>query len=227
MRLENKSALLAGASGLVGHELLHFLLESSNYESVKILVRKYIDVQHPKLEQVLVDFNRLGNYEEHLNVNDVYCCLGTTIKKAGSQEAFRKVDYEYPLKLAELAKQHNVNNFLVVSALGANAASNVFYSRTKGELERDLKKLQLPALHIFQPSLLLGDRKEFRLGEKLASILSPIYSPFMLGKLKRYKPVRARRVAYAMYVIGQTDLAGPFTYPSDQIHEIRNQSLEK
>jgi uncharacterized protein YbjT (DUF2867 family) len=225
--MENKSALLAGATGLTGQELLHFLLESSNYESVKILVRKYIDVQHPKLEQVLVDFNRLGNYEEHLNVHDVYCCLGTTIKNAGSEEAFRKVDYEYPLKLAELSKQHGVNNFLVISALGANADSKVFYSRTKGELERDLKSLQLPALHIFQPSLLLGDRSEFRFGEKLASILSPLYGPLMVGRLKKYKPVRARRVAYAMYVIGQTNLAGPFTYPSDQIREIRNQSLEK
>ena len=225
--MENKSALLAGASGLVGHELLHFLLESSNYESVKIFVRKYIDVQHPKLEQVLVDFNRLENYEEHLNVNDVYCCLGTTIKKAGSQEAFRKVDCEFPLKLAELAKKQGAKNFLIVSALGANAHSKVFYSRIKGELERDLTGLGLPSLHIFQPSLLLGDRSEFRFGEKIASLLSPIYSPLMLGPLKKYKPVKARKVAYAMYVIGQTDLAGPFTYPSNQIHEIRNQSLSR
>src|SRR5690606_18048475 len=119
----------------------------------------------------------LENYQSYFDVDDVFCCLGTTIKKAGSQEAFKIVDYDYPVKLALMAQTADVQNFLVISALGANAQSKVFYSRTKGQLENQLKEINLKALHIFQPSLLLGNRQEFRLGEKIASILSPVFSP--------------------------------------------------
>jgi uncharacterized protein YbjT (DUF2867 family) len=227
MTTNSKTALLAGASGLVGTELLHILLESPHYEEVKILVRKRIEIHHPNLEQILIDFNRLENYEEHFHVNDVYCCLGTTIKKAGSQAAFRKVDYEFPLKIAELAKTHEAENFLIITALGADPKSNVFYSRTKGQVEIELKKLGLRALHIFQPSLLLGDRQEFRFGEKLAIFLSPLFSLLLFGKLKKYKPVSARRVAYAMYQAAQTGNSGNFTYPSNRIFELSRSKTDQ
>lgn len=213
----DKIALIAGASGLVGSELFHILLESSDYTKVKVVVRKELEAKHPKLEQILVDFDHLEQWREHLFANDVYCCLGTTIKKAGSQEAFRKVDYEYPVKLALLTKEQGAERFLVVSALGANPNSRIFYSRTKGQLEEQLKKAGLSALHIFQPSLLMGDRTEFRLGEKIAAFLSPVYSPLMIGKLRKYKPVSGRRVAAAMHNAAQSPLSGIFVYPSDQI----------
>jgi uncharacterized protein YbjT (DUF2867 family) len=225
MTINSRSALLAGASGLVGTELLHVLLESPVYEHVKILVRSPLDAKHPKLEQVVVDYEELENYSIHFKVHDVYCCLGTTIKKAGSQEAFRKVDYEYPVRLANMAKVHGVQNFLIVSALGADANSKVFYSKTKGEVEERLKELGLSALHIFQPSLLLGNRQEFRLGEKAASVLSPILSPLLTGPLQKFKPVSARSVANAMYTTAQTNQIGTFTYPSDQIKKISQQTL--
>lgn len=221
-----KSALIAGATGLVGTELLHVLLESPRYEEVKILVRKPIDVVHPKLKQITADFDQLENYQSYFDVDDVFCCLGTTIKKAGSQEAFKIVDYDYPVKLALMAQTAGVQNFLVISALGANAQSKVFYSRTKGQLENQLKEINLKALHIFQPSLLLGNRQEFRLGEKIASILSPVFSPLMVGKMKRYKPVTARRVALAMFIRAQTALSGPFVYASDQIIELSKSNTE-
>ncbi|TWT16019.1 oxidoreductase [Planomicrobium sp. CPCC 101079] len=227
MTVNSRSALLAGASGLVGTELLHVLLENPVYEHVKIMVRKPLDAKHPKLEQVIVDYEELENYTIHFKVHDVYCCLGTTIKKAGSQAAFRKVDYEYPVRLANMASVHGVKNFLIVSALGADAASKVFYSKTKGELEVQLKKLDLPALHIFQPSLLLGNRQEFRLGEKTATALSPIFSLFLTGPLQKYKPVSARSVANAMYAAAQTNQSGIFTYPSDQIKKISQQPLQE
>ncbi|MDN7242036.1 oxidoreductase [Planococcus sp. N028] len=223
--MNSRSALLAGASGLVGTELLHVLLESPVYEHVKIFVRKPLDAKHPKLEQVIVDYEELENYTIHFKVHDVYCCLGTTIKKAGSQEAFRKVDYEYPVRLANMARVHGVQNFLIVSALGADATSKVFYSKTKGEVEEQLKKLDLPALHIFQPSLLLGNRQEFRLGEKTAVVLSPIFTPFLAGRLQKYKPVSARSVANAMYATAQTNRIGTFTYPSGQIKDLSQQTL--
>ena len=222
-----KSALIAGATGLVGTELLHVLLESPRYEQVKILVRKPIDVIHPKLKQITTDFDQLENYQSYFEVDDVFCCLGTTIKKAGSQEAFRTVDYDYPVKLAFMAQTAGVQNFLVISALGANANSKVFYSRTKGQLEKQLKEINLKALHIFQPSLLLGNRKEFRLGEKMATLFSPVFSLLMVGKMKRYKPITARRVALAMYKRAQTTLSGPFVYPSDQIIELSKSNSEE
>lgn len=225
--MTNKTALLAGASGLVGNELLHILLNSPHYKEVKVLVRRPLDMAHEKLEQVVTDFDKLDDYANHFDVDDVYCCLGTTIKKAGSQSAFKKVDYEYPLKMAELAKSQQVKNFLIITALGADAESKVFYSRTKGQLQVRLKKTGLTALHIFQPSLLLGDRQEFRLGEKAATVLSPAISKLLKGKMKKYKPVEARNVALAMYEVAQIERTGNYTYPSDRIEKISAQSADK
>lgn len=220
MKYSGKIALLAGASGLVGNELLHILLESPHYESVKIIGRRHIDIKHPKLEQLVVDFDRLENCREWLGADDVYCCLGTTIKAAGSQQAFRKVDFEYPAKLAQLALEQGAQKFLTISALGADSTSKVFYSRTKGQLEDVLKKTAYPALHIFQPSLLLGDRKEFRFGEKAAILLSPLFSLLLVGKLQKYKPISARRVAMAMQHAAQDPTLGTFVHPSNEIFEL-------
>lgn len=224
--MNNKTALLAGASGLVGNELLHILLDSPHYKGVKILVRRPLDMTHEKLEQVVTDFDKLDDYAQHFDVDDVYCCLGTTIKKAGSQDAFKKVDYEYPLKMAELAKSQQAKNFLIITALGADAESKVFYSRTKGQLQVRLKKIGLTALHIFQPSLLLGDRQEFRLGEKAATVLSPAITKLLKGKMKKYKPVEAKDVALAMYGVAQIERTGNYTYPSDRIEKISAQSAD-
>lgn len=225
--MNNKTALLAGASGLVGNELLHILLDSPNYNQVKILVRRPLEMAHEKLEQVVTDFDKLDQYANYFDVDDVYCCLGTTIKKAGSQDAFKKVDYEYPLKMAELAKSQQVKNYLIITALGADADSKVFYSRTKGQLQVRLKKIGLTALHIFQPSLLLGERQEFRLGEKAATVLSPAISKLLKGKMKKYKPVEARDVALVMYEVAQIERTGNYTYPSDRIETICGQSADK
>ncbi|MCH4825979.1 MAG: NAD(P)H-binding protein [Planococcus sp. (in: firmicutes)] len=224
--MNSKTALLAGASGLVGNELLHILLNSAQYSHVKVLVRHSLEITHEKLEQVTIDFDKLDEYAQHFDVDDVFCCLGTTIKKAGSQEAFKKVDYDYPLKMAELAASQQAKNFLVITALGADSTSKVFYSRTKGQLQLRLKKTGLIALHIFQPSLLLGERKEFRLGEKFATILSPVFSILMRGKMKKYKPVEAKNVALAMYEVAQIERTGNYTYPSDRIEIISGKSAE-
>lgn len=212
MNTEKRSALIVGATGLVGNELLHILLQSNAYENVKILIRKPIAINHPKLTQKLVDFNELEKYEEEFTVHDVFCCLGTTIKKAGSQEAFKKVDFEYPLKVAKLAKNNGAKQFLIVSAMGANSHSRIFYNRVKGEIEEALKQVQLPSLHIFRPSLLLGKRNEFRFGERVAEILSPILSPLLSGKLRKYKPIQGKDVAQAMYQIAKNNRTGEFVY---------------
>lgn len=215
-----KSALLVGATGLVGGELLALLLDHNGYDKVKVFTRKTLKTNHPKLEQIIVDFDNLQPNKEHFNVSDVYCCLGTTIKKAGSQSAFRKVDYEYPVVLAKLAVESNVERFLIITAMGADKLSKVFYNRVKGEVEEVLRNSGIATLHIFRPSLLLGERQEFRLGEKLAIILSPFLSLAMVGGLRKYKPIQAKNVARAMFIAGQTQNTGIFIYPSDEIQEI-------
>jgi uncharacterized protein YbjT (DUF2867 family) len=218
MEKTNKSALLVGATGLVGNELLDLLLNQPQYESVTVLTRKLLPVNHPKLEQVITDFDQLDQYQKHLDVDDVYCCLGTTIKTAGSQEAFKKVDFSYPLELAHLTKASGAQKFFIITAMGADQHSKVFYSRVKGEVEAELKKLGFPTLHIFRPSLLLGERKEFRLGEKIGVILSPVLSVLMVGSLKKYKPIHAKVVAMAMYQASQLPGSGSFTHENDDIY---------
>lgn len=212
-----KSALLVGASGLVGGELLNCLLNGTEYSRVLIFVRKPTGLKHPKLEEHLIEFNNLPCYKEFFEVNDVFCCLGTTIKKAKSQAAFKKVDVEYPLELAKLAKEMKVEKFLVISSMGANPKSPVFYSRMKGLLEEELKMISIKSLHIFRPSLLLGDRKEFRIGESISAYLTKGISFIFIGPLKKYKPIDAKRVAKGMYKAAQSTSEGIFRYLSDEI----------
>jgi uncharacterized protein YbjT (DUF2867 family) len=220
MEKANKSALIVGATGLVGNELVSILLTQTKYDSVKVLTRRLIPLNHPKLEQIITDFDQLDQYKQHLQVDDVYCCLGTTIKTAGSQEAFKKVDFTYPLELAQLTKDAGAQKFFIITAMGADPNSKVFYSRVKGEIEVELKKLGFPTLHIFRPSLLLGERKEFRLGEKIGVILSPVLSFVMVGSFKKYKPIHAKDVAMAMYQASQLPDSGSFTYESDEIYRL-------
>jgi uncharacterized protein YbjT (DUF2867 family) len=218
--MDNNSALLIGATGLVGSELLKLLLDSPEYGKIKIFIRNELAFEHPKLEKIIIEFDHLDKYKDHFHVKDVYCCLGTTIKRAGTQAAFRKVDYDFPLQLAQLAKSGGVENYMVITAMGADQNSKVFYNRVKGELEGKLKKLGLQGLHIFQPSLLLGERSEFRLGEKIAILLSPVFSFLFVGAMRKYKPIHAKNVAKSMYKIAIKSETGTFTYQSDVIDKI-------
>jgi uncharacterized protein YbjT (DUF2867 family) len=212
-----KTALIAGATGLVGSALVAELLADANYGRVVALVRRPLTITHPKLVQVTVDFDRLDQYQDALQGDDLFCCLGTTIKKAGSQAAFRRVDYDYPLQLGRLARQQGVRQFLVVSALGASPRSRVFYNRVKGELEEALADLGLPALHIFRPSLLLGERSEQRPGERIAIALSRPLTPLLVGPLRKYRPIAAAAVARAMRRVALRAERGVHAYESDQI----------
>jgi uncharacterized protein YbjT (DUF2867 family) len=153
-------------------------------------------------------------------VDDVFCCLGTTIKKAGSQAAFRKVDFTYAYEAAQLAVQQGAEHFLLVSSLGADANSSVFYSRVKGELEIAIAALPFAAVSIFQPSLLLGERAEFRFGERLAEPLAKVLSVFLLGPLRKYRAIEAHTVAAAMIHVAKSPGKGVTIYESDRIQEI-------
>ncbi|MGV2787239.1 NAD(P)H-binding protein, partial [Clostridium perfringens] len=165
-------ALVVGATGLVGRMVTEELLGREEIEEVRVLVRRLPDVAHPKLLPILVEWDQLERYSEAFTgVHSVYCCLGTTIKKAGSQQQFRKVDMDYVIKTAELAKRHGVRQFMAVSSGGANPKVRNFYLQTKGEVEEKLVKIGVLGLHLFRPSLLLGERPEWRFGERVASVL--------------------------------------------------------
>lgn len=191
-----RTAVIAGASGLTGKLCLYHLLEHDVYHRVIALVRKPIPVKHHKLQQVVVDFNKPESIQ--VLADDVYCCLGTTIKNAGSQENFRKVDFEYPLALAKQMLKHGASQFMLVSAMGANKDAAIFYNRVKGETESAISGLGYQAVKIVRPSLLLGSRDEFRPGERAAQVLLKPLSILFAGPLKKYKPISAETVALAL-----------------------------
>ena len=201
-----KTAVIAGATGLVGKQLMFKLLESTSYEKVIILVRTFIHIKHPKLIQVIVNFESLSAYKDQLKGDDFFCCLGTTMKRAGSKEAFYKVDYSYCLEFARLASENNAQKFLLISAIGADASSSIYYSKVKGELENAIRGLTISAIHIFHPSVLVGNRLEFRFGEIIGIAMAKTLSPLMLGSLSKYKPIEVTELADSMLKIAQLPL---------------------
>ncbi|HDR8093286.1 TPA: oxidoreductase [Bacillus cereus] len=220
--MNKRTALILGASGLVGQEITRLLLESDYYDSVTIFVREpmQMQMQHEKLQQKQVDFSVLEEYKEFFAVDDVFSCLGTTIKKAKTKANFKKVDYEYTLRAACLAEKQGVQNFLVVSSMGANPKSFFFYSQVKGRMEEELKKLVIGGIHIFRPSLLVGNRQEFRLGERMAEKLSRIIPFIFKGAFKKYKPISAKDVAKGMYITALREESGIHIYNSNEITTI-------
>ncbi|HEY0975439.1 MAG TPA: NAD(P)H-binding protein [Solimonas sp.] len=193
-----RSALVAGATGLVGRQLLERLLDDPAYTEIKVLARRDLGLQHPHLTAIQTDFRDLRALGDALAADDVFCCLGTTIKTAGSRAAFEDVDYRMVVDLARTGHAAGAQQFLVVSAVGASALSPAFYSRVKGRMEAAVSEVGFEAVHILRPSLLLGQRAEKRPGEAWAQKLSPYLRPLFAGPLSRYQPVEAADVAEAM-----------------------------
>jgi uncharacterized protein YbjT (DUF2867 family) len=193
-----RHALIAGAHGLVGSRLLDLLLAHDAWTTVVAPVRRALPVSHPKLAAPLVDFEHLDRFEPDTRIDDVFCCLGTTIAKAGSEAAFRRVDHDYVVSLARLASRIGAKHFVMVSALGASSGSRVFYNRVKGEAESAVLGLGLPRTTILRPSLLAGDRTESRPAERAGLLFAKLVGPLMVGGLRRYRAVDAGDVAAAM-----------------------------
>jgi uncharacterized protein YbjT (DUF2867 family) len=211
-----RKALILGATGLIGGYCLENLLKDSEYSEVTALARKPLLKTHRKLKAVITQFSNLEAQLASVKVDDVFCCLGTTIKKAGSQEAFKQVDSTLVVTIAELMRKRGSEQFLVVSAMGANTNSKVFYNQVKGGMEQSLQDLDFPCLRIIRPSLLLGPRQEFRFGEKIGAIVSPILSPLLFGPMKKYRPVEAETVAKFMVAIANKQpRLGNYIYESD------------
>jgi uncharacterized protein YbjT (DUF2867 family) len=191
-----KTALVIGATGLVGSHLVEQLAKDDYYGKIIILSRRNLQYLHPKKVVQVIDFDHPD--ETVIKGDHVFCAIGTTIKKAGSKENQYRIDCEYPYRLAEIAKKNGAEKFVLVSSIGANAKSGNFYLRTKGDLEEKLKQLHYNSLIILRPSFILGNRKEFRLGEKVAIGLFKILTPLMVGGLKRYRGVQASAIAAKM-----------------------------
>jgi uncharacterized protein YbjT (DUF2867 family) len=197
--------------------LLTRLLARPEYGKVTIWVRLEVALQTPKLTQVVVDFEHLQQYAMAMDAEDVFVALGTTIRQAGSQQAFHHVDYDYPFQIASLAKQRGVQRFLMVSALGADASSRVFYNRVKGEAENAIHSLGLPRLWFFRPSLLVGERAQPRPGEKVGLLVGKLIAPLLTGRLRKYRPIAADAVAAAMAYVATHEDVPPGVIESDEI----------
>ncbi|MBM9502932.1 oxidoreductase [Leptospira sp. 201903071] len=216
--MSQKIALVAGASGLIGKYLLEELSHSGDYSKIYALVRRSGSTEGA--EEIVADYDTLSATLLPKGITDIFCSLGTTISKAGSQENFRKVDYDYVLKLAKLAKAAGAKSFLVVSALGADIKSMVFYNRVKGEMERDLKNVGFSFTGIFRPSLLEGEREEVRLGETVGHFLFKVVNPLLFGGTRKYRSIHGRIVAKAMITIAQKEPSGVRILESDRIESI-------
>lgn len=192
-------ALIAGATGLTGHELVSILIKREYYDSVHVITRRPYNFEHLKVINHVIDFDKIEAFEPGAKIQDVYICLGTTMKKAGSRENFRKVDFDYVLAIARWAKEHGVKRLGLISSTGASPDSGNFYLRTKGETEQALMKLDLDHLVILRPSLLLGKRKEFRLTEKVSMGVMKALQWMFVGKLRKYRAVETSLVAKTLF----------------------------
>jgi len=211
-----RTALLAGATGLVGSHCLSQLLSDAAYGRVVAVVRRPLPMNDPKLDTRVVDFDRLAAADLP-PVDDVYCALGTTIRRAGSRDAFRRVDHDYVVALARRAAERGAARFVLVSAIGADARSLVFYSRVKGETDRDVVSVGFDAVHLLRPSFLVGERSQNRPGERLMIRLFSGLAPVLIGPLRRYRPIAAAAVARAMRVVALRDDRGVHVHESDRI----------
>ena len=207
-------ALLAGSTGLIGKQLLQLLLQDEAYSLVKAITRKPLEFNHPKLENIVLNFDDITSAGDKLKADDIFCCLGTTMKQAGSKAAFEKVDYLYPLEIALLAKNQGASQYLLISALGADPVSSIYYNQIKGRTEASINVVGFESVHIFRPSLLLGDRAEARTGEDAAKLVYKIFG--FLIPLK-YQSIDSGRVARAMLYFAKESKPGKFIHESAEL----------
>jgi uncharacterized protein YbjT (DUF2867 family) len=218
-----QTAVVIGATGLTGTTLVTLLLHDPQFSKVRVLLRNPSFKQRPGLEVMLVDFNDEESLSGALEGDVIFCCIGTTIRQAGSKERFREVDFEIPVRCATLARRHGIQQFQLISATGANPRSRNFYQRTKGEVEQAIEKLGFPSLHIFRPSILLGVRKVFRLKEWLIILLVMVFYFLWQGRWRKYRPIKAANVARAMLSVAKKAPDGTHVYEYDAIKELAMQ----
>jgi len=214
--MKEKTAIIFGATGLVGSYVLNYLLYDDRYEKIKIFTRKPLNINHSKIEETIIDILNFDSYSDKIKGDDLFCCIGTTRGKAGSKENFKKIDFLVPVKIAEIAYNNGVDNFIVISSIGANHKSKIFYLKVKGMMEEEVKKFKFKKLFILRPSMLLGKRNEFRLLEEIGKILMRLFGFLMVKQFKKYKGIKASTVARCMINLANCT-TGKTVIESDEI----------
>ena len=221
-----KTAIILGATGLTGSLLLEKLLKDPSFEKIKLFSRSSSEIYSPKIEEHLIDMFQLENYSEDFKADVVFCCIGTTKAKTPDKEIYKKIDYGVPVTAAKLAKKNGIKIFIIISALGADAKSSVFYNKTKGEMQRDVLNegfdCAQPDIYILQPSLIIGDRNESRFGENMAEFFMKVFG-FLVPK--KYKMIKAETIAEAMLILAKEGYSEKII-TSEKIHEITEQQIQ-
>ena len=212
-----RKALIFGATGAIGSALLRLLNDADHYSEIHCIVRREPPISSEKIKAHIVNYDELDQLKLMQSIDDVFCTIGTTIKAAGSVESFKKVDRDYVHQVGKLAKRLNVKTCSVISAIGADARSSNFYNQTKGEVEELLRALGLNSLRLFRPSLLHGNRDEFRLKESAGYIALTIMSPLLQGPWKKYRAIHVEQVAKAMYESAREEYPAVQIFESDEI----------
>ncbi|MBC7849617.1 MAG: NAD(P)H-binding protein [Chitinophagaceae bacterium] len=217
--MNESTAVVIGATGMIGSEVVKLLLDDSRYNKIRVIVRSWKGPQHPKLEVLIGAFDNLPVLKQQLGDGEaIFCCMGTTQKQVkGDKKLYRHIDLEIPLAIAEQGVNKGFQQFLLISAIGANKNAGNFYLALKGEVEQLVKQLSFDTIHIFQPSMLIGNRKEKRFGEIIAKHLMTFFSFTMAGKLSRFKAIQATSVAHAMVNAAADKSVGIFTYQYNEI----------
>ncbi len=212
--MKKQTAVVLGSTGLTGQFLVPMLLEDPAFDKVRILVRRPVTLVHPKLEIEIVDFNDLPAYRTKLGKGDtIFCCIGTTQKKVkGNKQLYRQIDVDIPVHAAQMGKDAGFTSYFLVSAVGADAHAMNFYLKIKGDVEKEIAALQFERFHVFRPSLVLGDRKEFRFMELMAKGVMNLIGPLFFGSIKKYRGVFAKDIAAAMLVAAKNPTHGMFVH---------------
>ena len=214
-----KTALVFGSSGLIGGHLLYQLIENNNYNKIKLFVRSDLTNVNSEIEIIKTDFNNIKNHKDKIVGDDCFFCIGTTRKNTPDKNEYIKIEYNLPIEVAKIAKSNSINNFIYISSLGANPNAASLYLKNKGQTEQELIKLNFMNLSILRPSILLGNRKENRVGEKIGIFAMKTLSPLFLGNMKKYKPIKVEYVSKAMLQVAQKDYQKNI-FESDEIVKI-------
>jgi uncharacterized protein YbjT (DUF2867 family) len=196
--MNQKTAILLGATGLTGRLLLNRLVADENYAIIKLFSRRESGIKSPKIKEFIGDVLQLENFRNDFTADEVYCCVGTTSAKTKDRTVYRAIDFGIPYTASKLARENNIPTFLVISAIGANAKSKVFYTRTKGEMEQAVLDQKIPNTYILRPSLILGDRDKKRIGESIGAVLVKLTTVFLVGRFKKYRAIDADCIASAL-----------------------------
>ncbi|KOY52525.1 NAD(P)H-binding protein [Polaribacter dokdonensis] len=216
-----KTAIILGATGLTGNLLLEQLITDNNYSKIKLFSRNSVDVTSDKIEEFIIDLLALEDSTKDFVADEVFCCIGTTAAKTKDKKLYKAIDYGIPVTAAKIAKENGIATFIVMSSMGADKNSSVFYNRTKGEMERDVLNQRINNTYVLRPSLIGGNRNEFRLGEKMGQGIMRVFNPLLVGSLEKYKMIHPEKIATCMRILANTKPIETI-FSSDKIQEIAN-----